>query len=415
MSEITYTKKDPETDLQFWWRELDRDSNADSPSHLSFDDNSAWKSHFQVTFDLDEAPTTEALRKLVRRRKIRIHNGQIHYGSSEELSFEIILKIGHPFELSGKYCETDSDFMGYSLEPQRLIDIKESFSTLEPLTVFKNLKYLDCMFSLVSSLQPLSDLKNLEFLNCCDTWVDSLEPLRTLKNLRYLIFCNTYVQNIEPLRRIKSLEALVFGFIRYEIEMTNGHDWTFDDCPYDEFVLASKNLSDLGPISDCTNLKYLYFENTNVTDLDAIHGLIKLRLLGISNSRIEDLGGVENLQYLQSLFGSNSQILNLKPISKLIQLRVLDLSNTPIESLEHLTSLDNLRKLNISNTKICDLKPLSGLGRLESIDVSGTRITSLKSISSLSSLKYLKCEDTKLPIDELLQFQKRHPKCSVIA
>jgi internalin A len=78
------------------------------------------------------------------------------------------------------------------------------------------------------------------------------------------------------------------------------------------------------------DLTRLNLHNSKISDLQPLKDFHNLKWLFLSNNRISDLRPLGNLTNLQSLFLDNNQISDLKPLVNLKSLTVIALSNNKI-------------------------------------------------------------------------------------
>ena len=133
---------------------------------------------------------------------------------------------------------------------------------------------------------------------------------------------------------------------------------------------GNRDITDLSPLSQLTNLKDLNLSNTGATDLSPLAGLTNLTKLNIANPDISDLSPLSNLTNLTTLYlddGSltSSKILDLSPLSSLVNMEQLYIPPTP---------------------NYTDFSPLSSMTKLRELTMMGTRHTGSNSITSLSFL-----------------------------
>ena len=133
---------------------------------------------------------------------------------------------------------------------------------------------------------------------------------------------------------------------------------------------GNRDITDLTPLSQLTNLKDLNISNTGAADLSPLSGLTNLTKLSIANPEISDLSPLSNLTNLTILYlddGSltSSKILDLSPLASLVNMEQLYIPPMP---------------------NYTDFSPLSGMTKLRAFTMMGTRYTGSNSIKSLSFL-----------------------------
>ncbi|RYZ64857.1 MAG: hypothetical protein EOP09_15265, partial [Proteobacteria bacterium] len=86
---------------------------------------------------------------------------------------------------------------------------------------------------------------------------------------------------------------------------------------FDEFVLKYSKLSDLRPLGQFTNLKYLDLEGNDITDVSPLATLTNLRELTVSDNPLRDISPVTNLPALDMLIIWGTQIVDFSTVPDL--------------------------------------------------------------------------------------------------
>lgn len=146
---------------------------------------------------------------------------------------------------------------------------------------------------------------------------------------------------------------------------------------------------DLRLLSSLAGLRRLVIASPQVTELGPLAALASLRELDISGTGVADLGPIARLSALERLSAPATRVGDLKPLAGLESLEVLELSATPVRDLMPLAELRRLRRLDVSNTPVADLAPLARLERLEELDVARTQVRDLGPLQALPALRHL--------------------------
>ncbi|MCE9553909.1 MAG: leucine-rich repeat domain-containing protein [Planctomycetes bacterium] len=77
-------------------------------------------------------------------------------------------------------------------------------------------------------------------------------------------------------------------------------------------------------------IKYLYFDNTKVSDLSPLAGMTNLQELGLDQTQVSDLTPLAELKTLKVLVLRNTPVSDVSPLSNLTNLELLDLQNTQV-------------------------------------------------------------------------------------
>jgi hypothetical protein len=111
-------------------------------------------------------------------------------------------------------------------------------------------------------------------------------------------------------------------------------------------------------------LRKLDCENTQISDLSPLSGLVNLTELWLDNTQVSELGVLSGLVNLTTLYLNNTQVSDLGALSGLENLAVLGLENTRVSDLGALSGLVNLEALYLDNTQVLDLRPIRVLRKL---------------------------------------------------
>ena len=137
-----------------------------------------------------------------------------------------------------------------------------------------------------------------------------------------------------------------------------------------ELQLGGRNrITDLRPLTNLTNLTYLYIWHREVADMPRVtnldirplSGLINLKRLSLENSGISDISLLAGLKELQHLGLSYNTIEDISPLAGLKKLIHLNLSDNSITDLSPLSGLTNLRELWIEGNPVTNFRPLDAL------------------------------------------------------
>ena len=309
-------------------------------------------------------------------------------------------------------------------------------NTLEPVTEFVQLRFLDCSSTTVTSLEPLQQLQQLKIINLSNTKVSSIGPLSSLKNIETLTIDNTAVSDISPLSNSKELKYIFGDNTKVTPGMANDF---MDDMPgclvisqtyehtdwwknlpqqwkdallkqvgitgnpdkiqlqqiggLEQLVVGDDaSIVSLQPVLHLNRLKEFQFTDTRVTSLDPLGRMKKLTAIRCMKNPISDLGPIAGMNGLKELDFSNTQVEDLLPLENLRSLEVLKFSGTPVKNLKYLQNVLHLKVLECYNT----------------------RISNLDVLESMTALKSLKIFNTKVSEKKVAKFKTMHPACEVV-
>jgi len=320
----------------------------------------------------------------------------------------------------------------------RKIDIsgQSTIKSVDALNMLGDLSDIDLSSTGVTDLSPLRRLKEVTRLNIGRTKIGDLSPLEGMYALRELNADHTLITTLPALPGLKNLLTIyadntgltrgaVSSFLQKHpgclvvYRTTELKTWWAGLPPAWQKLLSSRVNAALPP--DRTALHRIAgLESLNIPgekdilNLYPITQLTELKELTFTDTYIDNLAPLSDLNNLEILVFSRNPVSDLTPLAGLTSLRHLEFENTPVEDLEPVAGLVNLEVLNCAGTQVRNLKPLGNLKKLKTLDIFSTRISSLKPIMNLGSLKFLRCYNTKLNKGRVNEFREANPGCEVV-
>jgi internalin A len=260
----------------------------------------------------------------------------------------------------------------------------------------------------------LRHMTNLHTLNLYGNSITDLTPLMGLENLRVLNLTDNpiYTDQVEALQRSLSDCSITHNAIEFIV--IKGYRIRKDETELD---LSKMNLkdADIQPLSQLTNLRYLWLNNNDISDITPLTGLTKLKYLNLrENTRNSDLWPLNGLRDLERLDLSENYITEVWPVSSLSNLKELYLGGNGISDVASLGVLSNLKKLELHNNQhISDITNFAGLKNLESLSLSNNNISDLSSLFQLTNLKSLSLYANPIDPLQLADLKIALPDCSI--
>ena len=170
-------------------------------------------------------------------------------------------------------------------------------------------------------------------------------------------------------------------------------------------VAGDKNIEDLNPLSELSELRFLNCSDTKVSDINPIRNLNKIKELNISKTDIADISNLKYANVVQVFKADDTQISDISVVSFFKDLNNLSLANTNVSDINPIAVCTNLTTLNLSGTQITDLAPLTNLLNLYDLDISNTPVSNISPLHALVNLHFLNIEGTQVtdlsPINNL--------------
>jgi len=152
---------------------------------------------------------------------------------------------------------------------------------------------------------------------------------------------------------------------------------------------SGKGISDLDGLECCTNLKELYLDANQISNISPVASLTSLTDLDLGGNQISDISPLDGLTNLERLVLDWNQIDNLSPLANLTSLTLLDLDSNQISDISPLASLINLTVLGLNYNEITDIDPTDALTSLGELRLYSNQISDVSVIADLGNLNYL--------------------------
>ncbi len=156
--------------------------------------------------------------------------------------------------------------------------------------------------------------------------------------------------------------------------------------------LSNNNISALDLLAGLTKMKNLYLGgNPSINSLFPLSGMTDLRNLRVSGGNVMNISVVSNFKKLVWLHLSDNIISDITPIADVNTLKYLYLASNNISDINTLAdpNLNKIRELDLSDNLISNINALSGLSNLLNLKLRFNDITDMNSLENLTGLKSL--------------------------
>jgi len=178
--------------------------------------------------------------------------------------------------------------------------------------------------------------------------------------------------------------------------------------------LTGSKITDLAPIQYNTRIRELYLDSTGVNSLAPINGFRDLKVLHLCYTLVNDLKPIRPLDSLRDLRLDYSPVSDLTPLGDLVNLENLSFSGTLVDSLNSLQYHISLKRIYFENTGISDLTPLANLTNLQIIDADRTKVANIEPLGNLTLLEKIYCDQTLVTRFIANDFMAIYPNILVI-
>lgn len=208
--------------------------------------------------------------------------------------------------------------------------------------------------------------------------VKSLEGLEYAVNMTQLDLAGNEIVDLTPIKNCKKLEKL--------------------DLSSQFSSLEYRELSDISPLANLTNLKVLRLKSNDIQDVSVLKNLTNLEELDLfGNRKIKSIEGFEKLTNLKKLFLNRTRsIKDITPLKECKNLQQLSIQGNKVDNIDALKDHKNLEKLDISSNNIKDITAISSSVNLTELLASGNKIENILAIKDLVNLKTLHISENKI-------------------
>jgi len=216
---------------------------------------------------------------------------------------------------------------------------------------------------------------------------EEIAPLRYMINLEELILGHNLITDLSPLSDLQNLRYLYLNVNRQITDISPLANLT---------NLVHLNLMYIGlddegiiPLRYLSGLESLDLDSNQLTDISPLSGLTNLTHLRLSANQITDITPLANLTNLRRLSATSNGIGDISSLRNITGMTELHLMSNHISDISHLADMAELRVLDLGGNQVSDLTPLSNLTNLERLFLRTNQITDVSPLSNLMNLHVL--------------------------
>ncbi|MEM7038322.1 MAG: hypothetical protein AAF570_15160, partial [Bacteroidota bacterium] len=278
---------------------------------------------------------------------------------------------------------------------------------LEFLVDYPNLKIFECQGNSLRTLEGIQHLKDLEEFSSHSNFAKDLTPLDSLLKLRVIKVYDNEVETLAPISHLQQVEHL--NIARNKIKtlapIANWKQLRMLS------VYHCDNLTDISVVEDFHNLTDLNISFLPIPDfslkmLDSIRGLQNLRVQGMVHSN-KELNYIMYHMHLQQLtMGKNDNVTSIDSLFLLDKLKYLDIHSNNVADLSVLQKMPALVKLVAYRNKIEDLSPLLACTELRSLFIHENPVLDYGILYQMGYLQHLNLEKAAFNREQAIQLKK---------
>ena len=368
-----------------------------------------WKAIFASNVDIDiSEPSKEQLHQLISILELDISNN-MDINSLDPLS-----RLKNIKKLDASHTNITSIEPLYESRELDYLNISHTkIQTISPLENLNSISHVDISYTDVSDIIVFRNIHNIKYLNIESTSVYSLQPISNSSSIREIQANNTQIDNFE-------FETFIYGNSKCKLiyKSEKLFDWWADlNQSWKDVYSTEMNWQkepDETQLHALVKIQKLSIKNNReLNDLSPIKEFTQLKELKITGTQISNIEAIKDLKHLKSINLSQNPIENMNVLSELSDLKSINISNTPINKLDWVGNINHLEYLDISGTQVKNLKPLASLFLLKTLIAYNTRISKLSDLDEMISLRSLKIYNTKVSARKVEDFKSKHPACTV--
>ena len=150
---------------------------------------------------------------------------------------------------------------------------------------------------------------------------------------------------------------------------------------------------------ETTDMKTLWIENCNVSDISGLSNLINLEKLYLSGNNISDISAVKNMYKMKEFTIFRNKVSDISCLHSMANLEVLDAWDNNISDISVVANFTNkLFYLDLGMNEISDISVLANFSRLSTLMLNDNNITDISALSEMDSVDHLDLENN--PIED---------------
>ena len=147
--------------------------------------------------------------------------------------------------------------------------------------------------------------------------------------------------------------------------------------------------ADLEPLTQFTNLKYVFLSSNYLTDISILAEIPTIELIEANENEISDISFIRNLKKIKYIYMCQNRIRDISVFSEFTTFKQIWLVDNFIYDITPLAGNKKLEELGLSGNNIRDISALSGMKKLEMLHLADCGITDISPLSGCKSLREL--------------------------
>lgn len=213
-----------------------------------------------------------------------------------------------------------------------------------------------------------TELESLTTLTCNSSNVTSTKGIELMKNLQYLDLQNNNITSLSVVTNTKLIQLNASNNNLTSIAIHKNPKLV-------NLYLTNNNLVDIQLYDQITSLQRVYLSNNSLTNInETIKNLSNLKILYVDHNNLTDLSVVNNLA-LETLIASKNQLTSID-LHNNGSLKHINFNNNKLTSIKMRNGVKNLEEIHLKNNQLTSID-LSIQTNLKTLDLSGNSLSSI--------------------------------------
>lgn len=255
-----------------------------------------------------------------------------------------------------------------------------AFAAPEDPVTFDGQGFKDCIAEELG-VDPTSDITEGQMATLTSVLCSDGEEIVNLTGAEYLTSATYFrlydspITDVTPLAGLTQLTGVDLGF--------------------------NENLTDYSPIWGLTNLGTLVLSGSGITSLDGAENLTNLSYIGFSNTEVSDISPLAGLP-LTAIWAGSTNVTDISPFNGNTTISDFAIYDSAIGDITPLTTFTNLSSVELTGVPLtdADVAKLGTITDLTSLYLIRTGITDISSLENLTELTQLYVNNNILPLEE---------------
>ncbi|AKP50014.1 leucine-rich repeat domain-containing protein [Cyclobacterium amurskyense] len=248
----------------------------------------------------------------------------LEWWSTLSLEWETLLR--EKFDITEDSVQLD---MLYKISALDTLDLSGNklLVDIDPIHVFRDLKYVDISRTQIKELSPISNITFLSYLDISYTPTEDIQFIKYSDKLNFLNISGTKVTNIDELTSLKNLRT---------------------------FKAAKAPLRGFGVLENFSQLEVLDLEESGFNNIENLKNLTKLKKLDIQGNYLINFGFLSELKQLEEINLEETNILDLSPLASLPSLWRVNINGTEVSQLDPINGSKSIKRIYADRTSISE-------------------------------------------------------------